>query len=146
MVLAGVLGFVGVQRMADSGPGAAASPAAVGVAALAVMTWGLGVALGFPVAMSAAADDPSRAAARVSVVASIGYVAFLAGPPLLGLLADHVGVVTAMLAVSVAVALSLLGSGAARPPREHSTAPQGPAAPDHATTQGQRAVEADGEH
>ena len=41
--------------------------------------------------MSAAADDPMRAAARVSVVSTIGYSAFLAGPPLLGLLAQHVG-------------------------------------------------------
>ena len=64
--------------------------------------------------MSAAADDPARAAARVSVVASIGYVAFLAGPPLLGLLADRVGVVPAMLGVSGAVALSLVSAGAAR--------------------------------
>ena len=39
--------------------------------------------------MSAAADDPEHAAARVSVVASIGYCAFLAGPPLLGFLGDH---------------------------------------------------------
>jgi hypothetical protein len=39
---------------------------------------------GFPVGMSAAADDPRHAAGRVSVVASIGYVAFLAGPPLIG--------------------------------------------------------------
>ena len=32
-----------------------------------------------------------RAPARVSVVASIGYTAFLAGPPLVGLLGDQVG-------------------------------------------------------
>ena len=31
--------------------------------------------------MSAAADDPARSAARVSVVSTIGYGAFLAGPP-----------------------------------------------------------------
>ncbi len=113
LVLVGVLGFVGAQRLAEpaaTGPDALA----VAVAITSTLVWGLGVALGFPVAMSAAADDPSRAPARVSVVASIGYVAFLAGPPLLGLLADHVGVVTAMLAVSVAVALGLLGSGSAR--------------------------------
>jgi cyanate permease len=44
--------------------------------------------LGFPVGMSAAADDPHGAAVRVSVVSSIGYTAFLAGPPLIGLLAE----------------------------------------------------------
>ncbi len=46
--------------------------------------WGVGIALGFPVGMSAAGDDPQHAAARMSVVASIGYLAFLAGPPLIG--------------------------------------------------------------
>ena len=47
----------------------------------------LGASLGFPVGMSAGADDPLRAAARVSVVSTIGYVAFLAGPPVLGFVA-----------------------------------------------------------
>ena len=50
---------------------------------------GLGAALGFPVGMSAAADEPPMAAARVSVVASIGYTAFLAGPPLIGFLGER---------------------------------------------------------
>ena len=65
-----------------------------GVASLAVVgivLWGLGAALGFPVGMSAAGDDPARAARRVSVVSTIGYGAFLAGPPLLGFVGDHVG-------------------------------------------------------
>ncbi|MDT7781761.1 MAG: hypothetical protein QOF58_180 [Pseudonocardiales bacterium] len=69
------------------------------VAVAGVAVWGLGTALGFPVGMSAAADDPAHAAARVSVVAVIGYTAFLAGPPLVGLLGDHVGVLRALLVV-----------------------------------------------
>ena len=44
--------------------------------------WGFGASLGFPVGMSAAADDPRRAALRLSVVSTIGYGAFLCGPPL----------------------------------------------------------------
>ena len=52
---------------------------------LGIVLWGFGASLGFPVGMSAAADDPVHAAARVSVVSTIGYTAFLAGPPLLGL-------------------------------------------------------------
>ena len=58
------------------------------------LIWGVGASLGFPVGISAAADDPRHAAARVSVVASIGYLAFLGGPPLLGFLGDHVGCCT----------------------------------------------------
>src|SRR6266849_5742596 len=53
---------------------------------------GLGTSLGFPVGLSAAADDPRYAAGRVSTAASIGYVAFLAGPPVVGFLGDHIGV------------------------------------------------------
>ena len=54
------------------------------------LLWGAGAALGFPVGMCAAADDPHGAAVRVSVVSSVGYTAFLAGPPLVGLLAEPV--------------------------------------------------------
>ena len=71
------------------------------VAYVALAVWGLGASLGFPVGMSAAADDPVKAAARVSVVSTIGYGAFLCGPPLLGLLAEHVGILHSLLAVMV---------------------------------------------
>ena len=47
------------------------------VALVGAVFWGVGASLGFPVGMSAAADDPARAAVRVSVVSSIGYTAFL---------------------------------------------------------------------
>ncbi len=70
--------------------------------------WGLGTALGFPVGMSAAADDPRLAAVRVSVVSSIGYTAFLAGPPLIGLLADSIGIRRALLVVVVALMAAML--------------------------------------
>jgi fucose permease len=79
--------------------------------------WGLGTALGFPVGMSAAGDDPRHAAGRVSVVASIGYVAFLAGPPLIGFLGDEVGTLRALTATAGLVALGLLVSGVLRPPQ-----------------------------
>ncbi|MFC3382171.1 MFS transporter [Couchioplanes azureus] len=78
------------------------------------LLWGAGASLGFPIGMSAAADDPLRAALRVSVAGSIGYGAFLAGPPLIGLLAERFGVLRALSVVAVAIGLGLLGSGAAR--------------------------------
>jgi fucose permease len=77
--------------------------------------WGVGVSLGFPVGMSAGADDPRRAAARVSVISSIGYCAFLAGPPLVGLLGQHVGVLRAQSAVAVLLAVAALVAGTVRP-------------------------------
>ena len=88
---------------------------AVVVALAGAALWGIGASLGFPVGMSAAADDPARAPARVSVVASIGYTAFLAGPPLIGLLADSAGILRALLVAVAALALGLLAAGAARP-------------------------------
>lgn len=78
------------------------------LAFLGAAVWGVGAALGFPVGMSASADDPERAAARMSVVATIGYGAFLAGPPLLGLLGDRVGVLHSLLVVG-ALAIFALG-------------------------------------
>jgi MFS family permease len=77
-----------------------------GVAALAVVgivLWGFGAALGFPVGMSAAGDDPARSARRVSVVSTIGYGAFLAGPPLLGFVGDQVGTLRSLLVIAIAM-------------------------------------------
>ncbi|MEC5190074.1 MULTISPECIES: MFS transporter [unclassified Arthrobacter] len=84
------------------------------VAYVALAIWGLGASLGFPVGMSAAADDPVKAAARVSVVSTIGYGAFLCGPPLLGLLAEHIGILHSLLAVMVMLVVSFLLSPVAR--------------------------------
>ena len=89
---------------------------ALPLAIAGAVLWGAGAALGFPVGMSAAADDPARAAARVSVVSSIAYTAFLAGPPLIGVVAEVTGVVDALLVVLVVLAAGLLAAGATRPP------------------------------
>ncbi|ALO65599.1 hypothetical protein AS189_02705 [Arthrobacter alpinus] len=85
------------------------------LAGVGAVLWGAGAAMGFPMGMSAAADDPARAAARVSVVSTIGYVAFLAGPPLLGFLGDHVTIRWALLAIAVAIVASILTAPAAKP-------------------------------
>jgi fucose permease len=85
-----------------------------------VLLWGVGISLGFPVGMSAGADDPARAAPRVSVVSSIGYCAFLAGPPLIGFLAEHGTVLHALAAVMAMLAVAGLLSGAVRPLRASS--------------------------
>jgi predicted MFS family arabinose efflux permease len=87
----------------------------VPVALAGALLWGVGASLGFPVGMSAAADDPARAAARVSVVSSIGYTAFIAGPPLIGLLGEHAGILRALFVVLGALTLGLLAAGASRP-------------------------------
>lgn len=67
------------------------------VAAIAVLLWGLGTSLGFPVALSEAGDSGPNPAARVATVSTIGYLAFLVGPPSLGLVGEHWGLRTALL-------------------------------------------------
>ncbi len=87
------------------------------IAVLGVVLWGLGASLGFPVGMSAAADDPATAGARVSAVATIGYLAFLVGPPLLGFLGDRFGLLNALLVVVALIVVAGLISGGAREPQ-----------------------------
>ncbi len=77
--------------------------------------WGAGVSLGFPLGMSAAADDPAKAAARVSAAATIGYVAFLCGPPLLGLISESIGLLNTLYILVALIVASGLASGAAKP-------------------------------
>jgi hypothetical protein len=104
---------LGSHSLAAAPPAILALAAGAGVAG--VLVWGLGSSLGFPVGMSAAADEPARAPARVSVVSTIGYLAFLAGPPVLGALGNRVGVLPALLVVCVVALLGVLAAGAARP-------------------------------
>ncbi|VXB84975.1 Inner membrane protein YbjJ [Microbacterium sp. 8M] len=84
---------------------------------VAAALWGIGASLGFPLGMSAAADDPAKAAARVSAAATIGYIAFLSGPPVLGFISNHIGLLNTLYILVVLAALSGLFSGAARPLR-----------------------------
>jgi predicted MFS family arabinose efflux permease len=92
--------------------------------------WGAGVSLGFPLGMSAAADDPAKAAARVSAAATIGYISFLCGPPILGFISENIGLLNTLYILVVLAVASGLASGAAKPiagstvgaghPRDHA--------------------------
>jgi cyanate permease len=73
--------------------------------------WAVGVSLGFPLGMSAAAESGPNPAARVSVVASIGYLANLAGPPMIGLLSQSVGLLKALWLVVALLAVAFALSG-----------------------------------
>ncbi|WP_276120096.1 MFS transporter [Pararhizobium qamdonense] len=84
-------------------------------ASVAVILWGLGASLGFPVALSAAADTGPNGAQRVKLVAVAGYVAFLVGPPLLGLVGEVSGLRNAMYIVLALVAAASFVAPAIRP-------------------------------
>ena len=83
---------------------------------LGALIWGLGSSLGFPVGMSAAADNPEGSAARVSAVATVAYGAFLIGPPLIGGLGDSIGILTALWVVVAVIVLAFFAAPAAKPP------------------------------
>ncbi|MFI1186413.1 MFS transporter [Streptomyces californicus] len=136
--------FAGGPLLVRYGPAAvvraSAVIAAVGVALVvfsssallagaAVVLWGLGASLGFPVTVSAAGEGVRNASARVAAVSTAGYAAFLVGPPALGFLADHVGLRNAMLVVLVLLGGAALITGALRTPESgesgESAVPQG---------------------
>src|SRR5690625_2461786 len=86
------------------------------VALVGSVLWGFGAGLGFPVGMSAASDDPLHAAARISVVSSIGYGAFLSGPLMIGGVAELGGYRHELLALVVVLSASLMVMTQAAPP------------------------------
>jgi predicted MFS family arabinose efflux permease len=81
------------------------------VAYVSAAAWGLGIAVAFPLAVSAAGRDPVRPARSISVASTSGYAAFLLGPPALGWLATLVGLGNALWLVVVMT----LGIGALAP-------------------------------
>ncbi|MFH8885857.1 MFS transporter [Streptomyces californicus] len=145
--------FTGGPLLVRYGPAAvvraSAVIAAVGVALVvfsssallagaAVVLWGLGASLGFPVTVSAAGEGVRNASARVAAVSTAGYAAFLVGPPSLGFLADHVGLRNAMLVVLALVGGAALITGALRTPESGAGANgvEGAPAPGSRTTAG----------
>ncbi|MER5178315.1 MFS transporter [Streptomyces sp. NPDC002896] len=85
-----------------------------GMAFAGTLLWGMGAALGFPVSMSAGADEPARAAGRVSVITSIGYCGFVSGPPLIGFLGSRTTIGHALLVIAILMALSAVIAGTTR--------------------------------
>jgi MFS family permease len=74
---------------------------------------GVGTSVLFPLAMSAAAQRTDRSAAvNVAALAQITFVLFLLAPPLLGFVAEHIGIRWAFGACLPIVAVSLLATGA----------------------------------
>jgi MFS family permease len=83
---------------------------------IAMVGWGLGVALVFPAAMSAGAENAERAAQGIATVATIGYAGFLVGPPMIGFVAGAASLGVGLLVVSLLLLLVVVLAPAARPP------------------------------
>ena len=80
-----------------------------------VALWAVGVSMGFPLGMSAAAESGPDPAARISVVASIGYFANLAGPPAIGALAQSAGLLSALWLIAAVFLAAFAVAGALGP-------------------------------
>jgi fucose permease len=112
----GVLALIGVALLL-------LSPFVAG-AYVGAALWGIGTAIVFPAVISAAGDTPGRSAEAISAVTPIGYSGFLFGPPLIGLLAQSIGLNRALWVVGALALVMVVCAGAAR---ENVHAPPEPA-------------------
>jgi MFS family permease len=94
------------------------SPAAP-LALLGFAAMGFGVSVGFPLGVTAAADQPDRPpAASVAILSFIALAAFLIGPPLIGFVAEHAGMRVGLAMLLPALVVSLALTGTLRSPRQ----------------------------
>jgi predicted MFS family arabinose efflux permease len=110
-VRAGGLASLAGVLLALLGPGLAA-------AYLGAALWAVGVCLVFPAAVSAGGETPGRPADAIAAVTTIGYGGFLLGPPLIGILAEQVGLGRALLVLLVLAGGIAALAPAVRPRRE----------------------------
>ena len=81
------------------------------LAVIGVALWGIGASLVFPLGISALSIDPVMTPARVSVLSTVNYGSAPIGPPILGLIADHVGYHRALIFVVLPVCLAIVLAG-----------------------------------
>ena len=110
---AGLLTFAGIVITL-------AAPGIVG-SYVGVLLWGAGVAVVFPAAMSRGGETPGRSADAIAAVSTLGYGGFLIGPPLVGILAEHVGLGDALYSLLI-LAAGIIGLSAAAEPRRSDEA------------------------
>lgn len=91
------------------------SPAAP-ISLLGFALMGIGTSAIFPLAISVAAQQPERSAAvNVAALAQTSFTAFLVGPPLLGIIAEHWGIRAAFGAGLPVILLSLWATSSLAP-------------------------------
>lgn len=114
------LGGVGTARLCGALGGAGAvllyfAPS-VELALVGFGIIGVGVSVGFPLAVTAAAGIGDRAAsANVAVLSFVALTGFLIGPPMIGFVAEHWGIRVGVACVIPVLALSLLLTGRLKP-------------------------------
>jgi MFS family permease len=68
---------------------------------------GLGVSVGFPLGVSAAAALPGSASQNVAVLSFVALTGFLVGPPVIGFIAEHVAMRVGLAVLIPALIVSL---------------------------------------
>ncbi|WDR05871.1 MFS transporter [Devosia rhodophyticola] len=108
----GVLAIVGVATLL-------AAPTSV-VALVGFAVVGLGVSVGFPLAVTAAAALTGRASStNLAVLSFIALLGFLVGPPVIGFIAEHVEMRLGLAALVPFLVISLLLTGRLSPKPQH---------------------------
>jgi fucose permease len=103
----GVLAAAGLAGMVLLG----SAPAAI----VGFTCVGVGLAAGFPIALSAAGRTAGMTpAAAIGAVATAGYSGLLAGPPLIGFIAERAGLSVSLLFVASLCLVTALLAGAVR--------------------------------
>ncbi len=108
------LAGVGILAIAPSFP----------VALLGFSIVGLGASVGFPLAVTAAADlEPARASTNVATLSFVALCGFLVGPPLIGFIGQHIELRAGIAALLPILVTSLVLSGhlARNSAHEHTT-------------------------
>lgn len=104
-----------------------ALPFPVGAAYLGFALVGLGVSVGFPLGVSAAAAlDDSHEGENIAIVSSVTTIGFLVGPPLIGFVADAAGLRLGLAVLIPILAVGIVSAGSLRP-RVGATRPAIPA-------------------
>lgn len=103
-----VAGAIGVALLLDQ----------AGITVLGFAGVGIGLATMVPVVFSAASQTPNQAtSAAIAAVSTIGYLGFLAGPPLIGLSSEYITLRGSLAVIVLMGAVTALLAGNARPPR-----------------------------
>lgn len=82
---------------------------------LGLVCWGLGIALGMPMAVAALGDDPKMASPRVNMIITMVYVSSVTVGPALGALGQNFGIYVAFAIPLVMMIFSAAISGVTKP-------------------------------
>jgi MFS family permease len=89
--------------------------ASLGLPYVGLVCWGLGIALGMPMAVSALGDDPEMASPRVNMIITMVYLSSVTVGPALGAIGQSFGIYVAFAIPLVMMLVSAAISGVTKP-------------------------------